>query len=188
MFLVFGIVTIAWGILIFFILPDSPMTSRFSHNEKVLAIERLRENMTGIENKTFKMEQLKETIFDLKTWLIVIIIIAGNVPTGATGSYSSTLIKGFGYTSKQSALLNVPSGAISMVSVISASWFAGRFNNRAFGVVALLAPGVLGGGLMAFLPAGNKAGKLAGIYLTSVFGPSKNFPFHLGSLPLSYCI
>jgi hypothetical protein len=173
MFLVFGLITVCWGILLFLVLPDSPMASRLSRPEKVLAIERLRENMTGIENKTFKWHQLEETLFDFRTWLIVIIIIAGNVPTGATGSYSSTLIRGFGCTPKQSALLNIPSGAIQMVAVVGASWFAGRYNNRAWGIVALLAPGVLGGGLMAFLPASNKAGKLAGIYLTAIFGPSK---------------
>ncbi|KIW72454.1 hypothetical protein PV04_00645 [Phialophora macrospora] len=172
MFLVFGLITIAWGIVVFFILPDSPMTSRFSHNEKVLAIERLRENKTGIENKMFKGEQFLETMLDPRTWLIVVIVIAGNVPTGACGVYSSTLIKGFGYTSKQSALLNIPSGAISMIAVVSASWYAGRFNNRGYGIVALLLPGVLGGGLMAFLPKSDKAGKLAGIYLTQIFGPN----------------
>lgn len=109
--------------------------------------------------------------------LIAVIIIAGNVPTGACGTYSSTLIKGFGYSSKQSALLNIPSGAISMIAVLSASWYAGRFNGRGYGIVALLLPGVLGGGLMAFLPKSDKAGKLAGIYLTQIFGPSEKCPF-----------
>lgn len=174
MFLVFGLITIAWGILLFFLLPDSPMKSRYTHNEKVLAIERLRGNMTGIENKTFKVEQLKETVFDPKTWLYVVIIIAGNVPTGATGSYSATLIKGFGYTSKQSALLNIPSGVVAMIAVLLASWIAGRFNSRGWSLVGLFLPGVLGGGLMAFLPAGNKGGKLAGIYLANIFGPSES--------------
>lgn len=173
MYLVFGIITTLWGICLFFILPDSPMKSRLSHTEKIFAIERLRQNMTGIENKVFKLDQLKETVSDLKTWLVVVIIIAGNVPTGATGSYTSTLIKGFGYTSKESALLNIPSGFVAMVSVVASSWFAGRYNNRGWCIVALFTPGVLGGGLMAFLPADNQAGKLAGIYLTSIFGPSK---------------
>ncbi|OAG39523.1 hypothetical protein AYO21_06167 [Fonsecaea monophora] len=172
MFLVFGIITVAWGIVVFLVLPDSPMASHFTHEEKVLAIERLRENMTGIENKTFKKPQFIETVMDPRTLLIAVIIIAGNVPTGACGTYSSTLIKGFGYTSKESALLNIPSGAISMIAVLSASWYAGRFNNRGYGIVALLLPGVLGGGLMAFLPKSDKAGKLAGIYLTQIFGPN----------------
>lgn len=149
------------------------MTSHFTHNEKVLAIERLRENRTGIENKTFKRAQFWETMLDLRTWLVAVIIIAGNIPTGICGVYSSTIIKGFGYTSKQSALLNIPSGVIAMIAVILASWYAGKFNSRAYGIAALLLPGVLGGGLMAFLPKSDKAGKLAGIYLTQIFGPSK---------------
>ena len=94
MYLVFGILTIALGIIIFLIMPDTPMTSRLTHDEKVLTIERLRGNMTGIENTTFKVPQMMETLKDPKTWLITVIILAGNVPTGAAGSYSSTLIKG----------------------------------------------------------------------------------------------
>lgn len=66
MFLIFGIVTIVWGIIVFLLLPNSPMTSRFTHEEKVLAIERLRDNMTGIKNKNFKTPQFVETILDLR--------------------------------------------------------------------------------------------------------------------------
>ena len=94
MYLVFGILTIAWGFTILLVMPDNPMKSRLTHDEKVFAIERLRSNQTGIENTTFKIPQMMETLKDLKTWLIVVIILAANVPTGATGSYSSTLIKG----------------------------------------------------------------------------------------------
>lgn len=75
-------------------MPDSPMSSRLTHDEKVVAIERLRDNKTGIENTTFKVQQMMETIMDPRTWLIIVIILAGNVPTGASGTYSSTLIKG----------------------------------------------------------------------------------------------
>ena len=92
----------------------------------------------------------------------------------------------FGYTSKQSALLNVPSGLIQACAVLLAAWVSGRTNNRGLGIVALLLPGILGGGLMAFLPAGNKfkGGKLAGIYLAGIFGPS-TFLNALDSLHLS---
>ena len=51
MFLIVGVVTIAIGITVVFVLPDNPMKSRLTHEEKVWAVERLRENQTGIENK-----------------------------------------------------------------------------------------------------------------------------------------
>ena len=51
MFLVVGLVTVCVGIIVVLVLPDNPMKSRLSHEEKVWAVERLRENQTGIENK-----------------------------------------------------------------------------------------------------------------------------------------
>lgn len=48
---------------------------------------------------------------------------------------------------------------------------------RGIQIVCLLIPGILGGALMAFLPAENKAGKLIGNYLTNCIG---------SSLPLLY--
>jgi hypothetical protein len=169
-----GLLTVVLGSLIIWVLPDSPMASRLSSEEKIAAIERVRANQTGIENKTWKWHQFRETVTDVRTWLIVVTVLAGNVPTGAAGSFSSLLIKGFGYTSKQSALLNIPSGAIQGLAVLMASWAAGRANARGYAIVALLLPGVLGGGLMAFLPDAPqfKAGKIVGIYLCGIFGPN----------------
>lgn len=174
MYLVFGLLTIGLGIVIVFLLPDNPMTARLTPSEKVAAIERVRTNQTGIENKIWKWHQFRETTADVKTWLIIIIVIAGNVPTGVTGSFSSLVIKGFGYTSKESTLLNIPSGAIQMLAVIVASWAAGRGNARGIAVICLFLPGVLGGGLMAFLPttARYKGAKIVGIYLCGIFGPN----------------
>ncbi|KAL8738517.1 MAG: hypothetical protein Q9190_007990, partial [Brigantiaea leucoxantha] len=83
----------------------------------------------------------------------------------------------FGYTSKETALLSIPSGAVSIVSIISATWFAGRFNQRALPICILLAIGMIGGALMAFLPGDSKVGKLIGNYLTNCIG---------ASLPLLY--
>ena len=51
MFLVVGLVTVCVGITVILLLPDNPMTSRLTHEEKVWAVQRLRENQTGIENK-----------------------------------------------------------------------------------------------------------------------------------------
>jgi hypothetical protein len=66
---------------------------------------------------------------------------------------------------------------MGMFAAILASSMAGRFNSRGVSEISLLLPGILGGGLMAFLPDADKfrAGKLVGIYLTAVFGPSKSW-------------
>ncbi|KAK6080011.1 major facilitator superfamily transporter [Seiridium cupressi] len=178
MFLLFGLITVAIGILVMVIMPDNPMSAKLTREEKIWAIERVRENQTGIENKHFKMYQVLECFKDPQTWLLSLITISSSVPNGAVSSYQATIIKGFGYTSKQTALLSIPSGVVACVAVISSGLAASRFNMRGpIIVVIVLIGGILGGCLLAFSPTSSKGGLLAGQYLTNVIG---------SSLPLLY--
>lgn len=66
-----GIVTLIMGIVFWFFVPDSPMTARFlSEREKVVAVERLSHQSSGIENKTWKKEQFIEAMTDWKVWAV----------------------------------------------------------------------------------------------------------------------
>jgi MFS family permease len=177
MFLVIGLVTCCVGILVILILPDNPMKSRLSHEQKVWAVERLRENQTGIENKHFKPAQVRECFTDPQTWLLCLITISSNVPNGAVSSFQATLIKGFGFDSKTTALLQIPSGVVSVIAISIATYLAGRYSQRGLNLITLLIPGIIGGCLMAFLPKTNKAGLLIGNYLTNCIG---------ATLPLLY--
>jgi predicted MFS family arabinose efflux permease len=131
----------------------------------------------GIENTQFKPHQVIECLLDPQTWLISLITISSNVPNGAVSSYQATLIKSFGFDSKTTALLQLPSGAVSVISIITATYLAGRYDQRGLNIITLLIPGAIGGALMAFLPSDNKNGKLIGNYLTNCIG---------SSLPLLY--
>ena len=95
MFLLMGLITIFVGILVVVFLPDNPMSSRLTRDEKIWAIERLRENQTGIENKHFKVPQAIECLKDPHTWMLSLITISSNVPNGAVSSFQATIIKGY---------------------------------------------------------------------------------------------
>lgn len=179
MFLIFGLVTITVGICVFIFLPDNPMTSRLSHDEKIWAIERLRENKTGIENKHFKRDQFLEVWKDPQTYLIIVIVAASNIPNAAISSFSSLIIKGFGFTTKQTELLSIPSGAVSVIGILTGTYLSGRFNQRCLCAIGILLCGLLGGCLMAFSRDDMRAAKLAGNYLTNFVG---------ASLPIMYSI
>lgn len=174
MFLVWGLVTVGVGGLVLRWLPDSPMTAaRLSAAERRWAVERLRANMTGVENTRFKRAQVAECLADPQTYLLGLVILTSNVPNGFISSYQSTVIQSFGWSSKQTALLSIPSGAIAVCCTLAASWYAGRFAGRGPGIILLLALGCLGSCLMAFLPAdGYVAGKMAGNYLANSIGSS----------------
>ncbi|OAA69795.1 Major facilitator superfamily domain, general substrate transporter [Cordyceps fumosorosea ARSEF 2679] len=173
MFLVYGVLTVIVGLLVVFVMPDNPMVSRLSDTEKQWAIARLRENMTGIENKKFKKSQVVECLRDPQTWLLALAIMSSSIPNGFLSTYSSTVIKTFGFTSEVSALMGIPSGAFTAILTITCSLLAGKYNIRGFLAVGLLATSTLGSCLLRFLPAeGHVAGKMAGTYLTSCTVPS----------------
>ncbi|KAF2464449.1 MFS general substrate transporter [Lindgomyces ingoldianus] len=178
MFLCIGALTVSTGILVFLFLPDNPMSSRLSHAEKVMAIERLRVNNTGIENKHFKPYQFFEALRDPQVWLLAYITTGASIPNGAVGSFQSVLIRSFGFSNKETALIQIPGGFIAVVSVILGTQIAARYNCRGLMQIVWTAlGGILGGSLIAFLPTENKTGRLVGNYFTHLTG---------AFLPLSY--
>jgi MFS family permease len=82
-FLIIGALCCSWGIVMFIMLPDNPVTAKgFSERERRIAVERLRENQTGVENKHFKWYQVKECLLDPKTYILFCLGVVGNIPNG----------------------------------------------------------------------------------------------------------
>jgi MFS family permease len=56
-FIIIGCLCCSWGIVIGIFMPDSPVTAKFlNRREKRVAVERLKGNQTGVENKHLKVE------------------------------------------------------------------------------------------------------------------------------------
>lgn len=101
-FLIIGALCAIWGIVMIMFLPDSPVTApRLSAREKRLAVERLRDNQTGVENKTMKPRQILEAALDWKVWTFFIIAFAANIPNGGISNLSTLIIKGFGFSTRK---------------------------------------------------------------------------------------
>lgn len=68
-----GGLAIAVGVCVLIWMPDSPMHAiQLTHEEKIAAIERVRDDQGGIENKKLKKEQVIEALTDVRAWLIVL--------------------------------------------------------------------------------------------------------------------
>ena len=172
MFVVLGGVTVVIGLFTVLIIPDSPMTARFLTDvEKAALLKHVSVNKTGIQNTHFKPRHILEILLDVQLWLLVLITILISISSGVVTTYSAQLIKNIGYTSPQAALLNMPSGIISIFATLMVGYGVRLIpsGNRWSWVVACCIPGILGGALMSFLPSGksnaNRSGLLAGIYL-----------------------
>lgn len=120
-YLILGALTVVWGIIVFFFLPDSPVEARyFSHEEKVIAVERLRDSQTGVKNQTFKWYQVREALLDVKTWAYVAITFCVEFTNGAASGFGSIIVRSFGFTGLQSVLLNGALSGIVFVTLVVA--------------------------------------------------------------------
>jgi len=167
LFLFMGCLTVLVGIAAFFFLPDSPMEARFlSDGEKIAAIEHVRVNMTGVENKTFKLYQVKELLFkDPQTWPLFFATLLGMIDNGAVSNFSSVIIATFGFSNERTTIIQIPSGVVSIIAAFLATFFVGSFGHRCYVIAIVTLPSVLGAGLLLGLPNSNKVGLLFGIYL-----------------------
>ncbi|KAJ9295635.1 hypothetical protein DTO217A2_8990 [Paecilomyces variotii] len=126
-FLSVGAFTVLYGALMFFVLPDSPADAKWlSDREKVVAVERLRDEKLGMENKTWKWSQAYEAVTDWKNWILWFFFISVNIPNGGLIAFSTIIINSLGFSALHSSLMTIPTGVISTISGIFFSYFVGR--------------------------------------------------------------
>lgn len=166
MMVAIGVFNLCVALVVLLFLPDSLDTARFlSKDEKANIRQKLVLDQAGNGVKVFKLASLGEVFLDLQIWLLILLTILIVIPSGVITTFSATLIRGFGYDSKQSALLNIPSGIVSIASTLICTFAILKGFPRWLSIVLLLIPTVLGAGLMSFAPTRNQPAKLAGIYL-----------------------
>jgi len=172
MFLVCGLLNLFVAVWTYFCLTDNPSKAAWlSPAEKRFFTARLLHvNKYNVSTKKFDFRQVRSTLTsDLAIWLAFLVAASCSIQSGAISTFSSTLITGFGYTSEQAALLNMPSGVVSVISCLAATWFIQYKIPQSLATLCLVAPAVTGACLMSFTNV--KGALLAGIWLINSVTP-----------------
>ncbi|KAF8076307.1 MFS general substrate transporter [Lyophyllum atratum] len=166
-YILLGGLAIVVGVCVLIWLPDSPVHAKFlTKEERIAALERVRDDQGGTENKTLKRAQAVEALTDIRSWLIVLTTMLTSIPNGALSNFSNIIIKSFGYTSRQTLILSTPGGAVGAVTVVFC-WL----NARMTPIVFALVPTIIGSALLIGLNGSdNKGVLLFGVYLIGTFG------------------
>ncbi|GAB7332495.1 hypothetical protein MBLNU13_g04289t1 [Cladosporium sp. NU13] len=174
-FIIIGALCFLWGIVMYIFLPDSPITAKgLTLREKRVVVERLRGNQTGIENKHLKAYQVKEAFCDVKLYLFFLLGMVCNIPNGGISNFGTIIIKGFGFSTLVTTLMQIPYGAIIALSILICV-FANEYvektgrQARSWFILLFLAPNIAGAFGLAFLDANNQAGRLVSYYLTGPY-------------------
>ncbi|KAF8962206.1 MFS general substrate transporter [Flammula alnicola] len=164
-----GILTLFTALAFWFLFPDSPTNAWFlTPAERSIAVRRIKENQTGVENKHFKKEQMIEALLDPKTWLFALFSALDNVPNSLTNQ-RQIIVSSFGFTPLQTTLLGCVDGVIEIVTIYTGVNLAARWpDSRAYVAFVYFIPNIMGVFLINFLPWSNKVGLLFGQWTTGV--------------------
>ncbi|GAA5857902.1 hypothetical protein JCM1840_000959 [Sporobolomyces johnsonii] len=175
MYFLLGGLAFVVGFAVLFWLPDSPATARFlTEREKLVALERVRANQSGTISHRFKKAQAIEALKDFKVWWLLFLMVTISVPNGSITSFTSILIKSFGYTSQEALLFNIPSGVVAIITTLSISYWADKKGCRMLPFAGSVAPSIIGLALLVGYSNGGADGAhkgplLAGILLAQPF-------------------
>lgn len=145
-FLVIGLLNFVWAWFFLWMMPDSPSTAKFlTHKQRIVAIDRIASNMIGVKTKQFHRHQAMEALLDFKVHCLVLIGLCCGVINGGVSNFSSSLLRGFGFSGIYATLLQLPTGAIEFVVVPLCGLAAGYFRNtRCIILAAICLPPLAG--------------------------------------------
>jgi hypothetical protein len=171
-FLFFGCITVLFSAVMLRYMPDSPVEAKFlNDHDKVIAVERLRENQMGVMSREWRWDHVKEACLDLKTWGFFSMLFAISIPSGGISTFGPLIVKSFGFDSFATILFNIPFGFVQLCATLGSAWVSTRFKVKGPVIVGLCIPPIVGCVMLLALPhdASHKAALLVGYYLISVY-------------------
>ncbi|UNI17597.1 hypothetical protein JDV02_003929 [Purpureocillium takamizusanense] len=171
MFLAVGVFNLLVGVAVLLRMPSGVRAARFlADADKALHEEALARDHGGGDGdgngpKVFVASGIVEALRDVQVWLLCLATVLIVIPSGIITTFSATLIRGFGYPPDVAALLNMPSGVVSVLATLLGTFAILYDLPRWLAMCLLLVPTMVGAGLISFYAERSQAGALAGIYL-----------------------
>ncbi|KIV84198.1 hypothetical protein PV11_06166 [Exophiala sideris] len=145
-FLICGGMTVLFGVLVLFLLPDTILSAkRFTIEDKAVLVARGKLSRTGILNKHVKWYQIREALLDPQVWLLFLFMLLNEVMNGGIANFGKLIIKGLVKDPLRTTALGIPQGAFQVFWILSGTYLASKIPNFRTVVMALyLIPTVVG--------------------------------------------
>ncbi|KAJ9635001.1 hypothetical protein H2204_005956 [Knufia peltigerae] len=174
-YLILGAMTVGWGIIMIFALPNNPESAWFlKEHERKVADARIRLELVTEETKSIKPHQIVEALKDPKTWLTVVSTYCIHFINGACSGFGSIIVKSFGYSPFKSVLLTGCAGIYLLVVLAITGWAANYLRNIRAIIWCICELFVIAGAALTWKVqwAPDHSAALAGFFLLFTFPPS----------------
>ncbi|KAH0284059.1 hypothetical protein KCU62_g8557, partial [Aureobasidium sp. EXF-3399] len=165
-FLIYGSVTMAAGILVFFALPDDPGHAWFStKDEKDLARIRVSKTRAATRDKN------REAIADPKYWCVAVFVIAQSITNAGITDFNPLIIADYGFSKSKTTLMATPQAGVAFVAQVVCTALAYFVPNIRCVLWTLSSPPALAGAIMIHMlnAASERDASLAGVYLMGFY-------------------
>ncbi|KAI1328016.1 putative pantothenate transporter [Xylariaceae sp. FL0255] len=156
LFLIEGVLPIAFSFIVLVFLPDSPETVRFgfSSTEKKRLVERARiANNSGVER--LEMKKIPLVLLDLRFWLYALIAAGGHFCLESFSSFLPSLINDFGFDAVEAQAFTVIIYVVAFLGVIFWCRLADKTGQRGIVLIASTCFSILGYALLVGLTGRN---------------------------------
>ncbi|TDZ53778.1 putative transporter [Colletotrichum trifolii] len=170
-FVMCGGLTIIWGVVLFFFLPNNIMAAkRFSVQDKAHLIARSQSNKTGVYSRKIKTAQIKEAFTDLQVWLLFFYTLLNEIVNGGIANFGKLIVKGFTKDALLTTAYGIPYGAWVAFFIFTGPFCASKFKNfRTIVMMTWVMPTLVAVTLFLKLDRGNKNGLLMAYYISPSF-------------------
>ncbi|KAL1987916.1 hypothetical protein VTN96DRAFT_1900 [Rasamsonia emersonii] len=119
---------------------DSPVSHRAGahrrHRARVRQPDRHREQaVQAVPGLLFR---------DKETWPLFFITLLAMIDNGAVSNFSSIIIASFGFSTGRTTIVQMPSGAVSIVATFAATYLVGAIGHRSYIIALITLPSILG--------------------------------------------
>ncbi|KAF2832316.1 MFS general substrate transporter [Ophiobolus disseminans] len=183
-FFIEGAMTVVFGIICFFFMPDTPAAAGFLTNEeKEWALLRMRVDAGGsttaaaVEDETFSWYWAKMALKAPQTYFCSFIWFFLLVPLYSFTLFLPSIISGMGYRSTTAQLFTVPPNMAAFVTVLVTAYYSDKVKNRGYFIVMGSILGICG--YIMLLAAKTNAVRYAGTFLVAI-GVFQGSPMIMG--------
>lgn len=174
LFLIYGFISVFFGAFVIWFMLDSPMRAKcFSEADKHMMVERVRVDQTGIQNRTFKKEQVWDALTDPQTWCYACIQFCTTLPTSGLGNFANIIIKNsLHFSTLQTQLLSMVLGAWIIFVLLSSVWLIRKFQQNILTMLGFMVFSFVGTICLMAIPNDTMAqhiGLLISYYITMSF-------------------
>jgi len=178
-----GAITVVFGIVCFFFMPDTPAAAGFlSDEEKEWALRRMRLDAGGstevdVDDEKFSWYWVKMALKAPQTYLSAFIWFFLLVPLYSFSLFLPSIIAGMGYQSTTAQLFTVPPNMAAFITVIGTAYTSDKLKNRGYFIIGGCVIGICG--YVMLIVATTNAVRYAGTFLVAI-GVFQGSPMLMG--------